>query len=271
MDHQSKVFMEEATSRNRWLSSKSRETLRKKSVCIIGVSGIGWPLAHMLLGVGIGQLYAVDDDTIETVNINRLVGVSQNDINKPKTEALAERWPNIISVVSRFPFTGSDELLRSVDLIIVAVDSVRSRMDIQSSSLMLGKLLVDTGAGFRICNKSGEVRKAWGQVIIVPPNGPCLVDHGFDPYSDQRGYSCGNRLESRAEDLNASSASLNHIVASLAVEVATNLLLSIKPTYNRIVYDHLSFTIFTHRVQRRNNCPFCGSVNTTQKIKNEGR
>ena len=244
-------------SRNTWLTLQEREALKNKKVMTIGCGGVGWIINLMLYGTGIGEICAVDSDVIETVNLNRLIGIEKREVGVAKVDALSKRADCIKGVKTLFPDKRSLEIMAGADLIIGAVDNVKSRMAIQNFVLNLNKNYIDIGVGFKICSKSRKVREAWGQVIVVKEGWPCLVEHGFEPDSDERGYTCGQSFEGLAELLNASSVTINSILSALGAEIALKVLLAKELTFNRIDYDHLKFTIDTEFVQKDENCVFC--------------
>ena len=59
--------------------------LQNREVSIIGVGGIGCPLAQYLISCGIKNLNLFDDDIIQKNNLNRQTLFNINEINKKKT------------------------------------------------------------------------------------------------------------------------------------------------------------------------------------------
>lgn len=251
------VDINQATIRNTWLTLDEREKLKDKKVMTIGCGGIGWLINSMLFGLGVGLIYAIDDDRIEPLNLNRLIGTSQADLSLYKTEALAKRIDNVRGIPAHFPSEESLTFFPQVDLIVGAVDTVAARLKIQEYVFKFKKTYIDLGAGFKICSNTKKVRKAWGQVIIIRPGWPCLVEHGFDPESDDKGYVCGQSFEELAELLNASSVTINSIISALGAEAALKILLDRELDFNRIDYNHLSYNLRVLWVEKEPNCEFC--------------
>ena len=59
--------------------------LQKKEISIIGLGGIGCPLAQYLISAGIKKLNIFDGDTIQKTNLNRQTLYSIHDIGKKKS------------------------------------------------------------------------------------------------------------------------------------------------------------------------------------------
>jgi sulfur carrier protein ThiS adenylyltransferase len=107
---------------------KIKEKLRKASVGIAGVGGLGSNAAMALARVGIGQLILVDFDKVEKSNLDRQY-YFLDQVGKLKIEALKENIekvnPNVeIKVFNKKLEKGSMEKpFRDVDVIIEGLDS----------------------------------------------------------------------------------------------------------------------------------------------------
>lgn len=65
--------------------------LRRASVLVLGVGGLGSNCALGLAMLGTGRLTLVDDDLVELQNLNRQVLYDSNTVGQPKARAAAER------------------------------------------------------------------------------------------------------------------------------------------------------------------------------------
>ena len=72
---------------------KRQLRLKNARVLLLGLGGLGCPVATTLVGAGIGQLTLVDGDRVELSNLPRQSLYQTTDIGKPKAEVAAARLP----------------------------------------------------------------------------------------------------------------------------------------------------------------------------------
>ncbi len=65
-------------------SEQNIEKIEKSKVSIIGIGGIGCPLATYLISSGVKYIQLIDGDIIEKSNLNRQILFTSNDIGKKK-------------------------------------------------------------------------------------------------------------------------------------------------------------------------------------------
>ena len=131
-------------SREISIPSIGQEGLRKlqqSSVAIIGVGGVGSAAAYYLSRSGVGRLKLIDQDIVETSNLQRLQAATANDLFHPKAEVVADKlseaaeWCNIEPIIETVTDTNASELLRDVDLIFDGLDNFRTRYILNESAL----------------------------------------------------------------------------------------------------------------------------------------
>jgi adenylyltransferase/sulfurtransferase len=80
-------------------SIDAQERLAVATVLVVGVGGLGCPLALYLAGAGVGRLILADGDTVERSNLARQPLYGEADIGRPKAEVaaarLGERFPDV--------------------------------------------------------------------------------------------------------------------------------------------------------------------------------
>ena len=57
---------------------------------IVGAGGLGSIVFEMLARLGVGKIILVDDDRVETTNLNRLIGAKKKDVSSFKVDVLKE-------------------------------------------------------------------------------------------------------------------------------------------------------------------------------------
>jgi len=115
--------------------------LKDKHIILIGLGGLGSPLAYYLASSGIGQITLVDDDIIDTTNLQRQILYSVDDVGKRKVDIAKLKMNKLspdmkINIKSeRLVSTSEVNYFRDVDLIIDATDNFETRSLINRISL----------------------------------------------------------------------------------------------------------------------------------------
>ena len=66
------------------INIEGQALLKEKHVVLIGLGGLGSPLAYYLASSGIGQVTLVDDDIIDTTNLQRQIPTPKKMLAKRK-------------------------------------------------------------------------------------------------------------------------------------------------------------------------------------------
>lgn len=69
--------------------------LKKASVLIVGLGGVGGMAAEMICRAGVGKMTIIDRDTISETNINRQLVALSTTLNLPKAKVLGDRLMQI--------------------------------------------------------------------------------------------------------------------------------------------------------------------------------
>ncbi|MCX5750916.1 MAG: HesA/MoeB/ThiF family protein [Candidatus Saganbacteria bacterium] len=148
---------------------EGQKKLLAAKVLIVGVGGLGSPVADYLVRGGVGVVGLVDSDKLELSNLHRQLLYTEKDLGKNKAEASAEylRQVNgeikIIPHVLRLDVNNVNAIIKNYDVIVDCADNFSTRYVLNDACWMAKKPLVH-----------GGVLKYEGQaMVILPGKGPC--------------------------------------------------------------------------------------------------
>ncbi|GIC78361.1 HesA/MoeB/ThiF family protein [Moritella sp. F3] len=141
------------------VGEKGQLALRNAKVLIVGVGGLGAPVALYLAAAGVGHLVIVDDDQVELTNLQRQIIFTQQQLKQTKVSAakaaLTQLNPHIhvTAIPKRLTLDSANnqmaEVLVDVDLVIDCSDNMPTRQVINKICVMQ-KLPLIVGAGIRM-------------------------------------------------------------------------------------------------------------------------
>lgn len=153
---------EERYSRQILLSEIGKEGQKKLAdakVLIVGVGGLGSPIAMYLAGAGVGTIGVIDDDVVSVTNLHRQVLYDEHQIGQSKAICARERLLNMNSSITvcayqeRLSSENAHRLISGYDIIVDGTDNFAVRYVISDTCKLLGKTYV-YGA---ICGLEGQV------------------------------------------------------------------------------------------------------------------
>ena len=127
------------------IGEAGQEKLRNAKVLIVGVGGLGSPIALYLAGAGVGTLGLVDDDQVSISNLQRQVLYAEADLGQPKPLCGARRVQGLNSDVNVevYPFRldkkNAGELIRNYDIVVDGCDNFATRYLINDCCVAAGK------------------------------------------------------------------------------------------------------------------------------------
>lgn len=161
--------------------------LKKMTVAIVGLGGLGSFVALELAHLGIGHLILIDHDTVERKNLNRLVGASVDTIGQRKVEVYAKLIRNISETtqVTTIPVSLLDrddnaarEYVKGADVIFGCVDNNGTRLILNQIAVRYMVPLIDGGSGVQLAHDSTPLIIG-GQTHVVLPGAGCLQCRGY--------------------------------------------------------------------------------------------
>ena len=140
------------------LGNEAMEKLKKSSVIVFGVGGVGGHVVEALIRSGIGHIAIVDHDTVDVSNINRQLVALHSTIGRSKVEILKERLLDInpeleVEAIEKFylPENEKDFDLSKYDYVVDAVDNMSAKISLVIRSNELGVPVISAmGAGNKL-------------------------------------------------------------------------------------------------------------------------
>jgi hypothetical protein len=169
-------------SRQSFLGRNSESVLKSASVAIVGLCGGGSHVAQQVGHVGIGSVLLVDHDTADDTNLNRMVGLTAQDVENEalKTDVLKRLIKSINPEADVQPFPMKWQLctdvLKHCTVIIGCVDSYGERDQLERFARRHMIPYVDVGMDVHGSNGEHHVT---GQVILSLPGQACMRCMGF--------------------------------------------------------------------------------------------
>ncbi|MDE6777880.1 MAG: tRNA threonylcarbamoyladenosine dehydratase [Alistipes sp.] len=138
------------------LGNEKLERLRRATVLVVGLGGVGAYAAEMIARAGVGRMTIADADAVSESNINRQLVALHSTVGRQKADVLAERLRDInpeieLTVVNEYIRDEKTyELLDSArfDYVVDAIDTLSPKMALIAAALERGYPLVSSmGAG----------------------------------------------------------------------------------------------------------------------------
>ncbi|MEW5792161.1 MAG: HesA/MoeB/ThiF family protein [Pseudomonadota bacterium] len=129
-----------------------QERLLASRVLILGLGGLGSPVAQYLAAAGIGELWLADGDRVDWSNLQRQIVHDEAHVgmNKAESAALRLRALNPAVRLRLLPtFADADTLpawVAAVDLVLDCTDNFASRFAVNAACRAAGKPLISAAA-----------------------------------------------------------------------------------------------------------------------------
>lgn len=155
--------------------------LKASRVLIVGLGGLGSPVALYLAAAGVGSLHLADFDTVDLTNLQRQVLHDNVSVGQSKVDSALSRLAAInphIELLAHRSALAEDALataVAAVDLVLDCSDNFLTREAVNAACVHAHKPLV-----------SGAAIRLEGQLSVFDPRDPaspcyhCLYGHGSD-------------------------------------------------------------------------------------------
>lgn len=227
------------------IGTSGQNSLLESHALIVGIGGLGSPVALYLTAAGIGELTLCDYDRVDLSNLQRQVLHTTGDIGELKTESATASLKAInpdVKINTIDYFADEEELgeiAQSASIILDCTDNFESRFGLNRISRAANIPLV-SGAAIR-----------WeGQVTTFDPreaNSPCY--HCLYPGSDLRDASCA---------MEGVVAPLVGVIGTMQAQAAMNSLMDLPSLVGKVLlYDAYQMEWHTITLKRNPQCPEC--------------
>ncbi|WP_312920469.1 molybdopterin-synthase adenylyltransferase MoeB [Stutzerimonas nitrititolerans] len=224
--------------------------LKQSRVLIVGLGGLGSPVALYLAAAGIGELHLADFDTVDATNLHRQILHDTASVGRTKVDSAIERIEELNPLVKVVPLRtalDADSLgpaVAAVDLVLDCTDNFAIREVVNGACVAAGKPLV-----------SGAAIRLEGQLSVFDPrvaSSPCY--HCL--------YGHGSEAELTCSEAGVAGP-LVGLVGSLQALEALKLLAGFgEPLVGRLLLiDALTSRFRELRVKRDPACAVCGTRN----------
>ncbi|MFQ5708808.1 MAG: ubiquitin-like small modifier protein 1 [bacterium] len=226
---------------------EGQKKLKQASVLLIGMGGLGSPLAMYLAAAGLGRIGMVDFDVVDSTNLQRQVIYSTDDVGNPKLQSAQERLKGINPYVqidayeTKLTSQNALDIFANYDIIIDGTDNFPTRYLVNDACVLLGKP-----------NVYGSIFRFEGQIsVFYAKQGPCYRCLYPEPPPPGLVPSC------------AEGGVLGILPGSVGLLQATEAIKLIigkgEPLIGRLLlYDALAMKFRELTLKKDPACPICG-------------
>ncbi|MEW6040609.1 MAG: molybdopterin-synthase adenylyltransferase MoeB [Elusimicrobiota bacterium] len=237
------------------VGGKGQRKLLDAKVLLIGVGGLGSPVALYLTGAGVGTLGILDSDNVELNNLHRQIIYSTDEIGKNKVEVAVQKLKrsnpdvNLIPHSVRLTSQNAMKIIGDYDIVVDASDNFPTRYLVNDACVLSKKSLVH-GAFFRYDGQA---------MVIKPQEGPCYRCLFPEPPPPGVVPAC-----QEAGVLGA----LAGVIGLIQATETLKLILGVgEPLVGKlIIFNSFEMSFRKLSVPRDKNCPVCGENPTVKEL-----
>lgn len=153
--------------------------LARLRVGLVGAGGTGSAVGEQLARLGVGELLAIDPDTLSASNVTRVHGARLADVGRPKVDVLARHAAEIGLGTAVEPVVGSildpgvAARLRGCDVVFGCTDDNAGRVVLSRLSTYYLVPVIDCGV--LVSSSGGTVIGIDARVTVLSPGYACLL------------------------------------------------------------------------------------------------
>ncbi len=246
-------------SRVRLVDGIDLDAVQSSRICIIGAGALGNEVVKNLVLYAPSLITVVDRDVVETTNLGRCFLFSRADADKSrsKVEVVRSRAREINPDCNlRAMRTDAERLnytfFSKYTLVIGCVDSVKTRLHINSNCFFAGTPYVDGGIDGLI----GRVQ------VVIPPAGACYecTVNGSHLSTIDRTYTCTGREANTYSRHIGSEPSIPGIIGSVQSLEAIKIISGIRQNGVLMMFDGMTTSIEEIVTEVNPNCQNHGRI-----------
>ncbi|HSB97046.1 MAG TPA: molybdopterin-synthase adenylyltransferase MoeB [Spongiibacteraceae bacterium] len=226
----------------------AQEKLLAAKVLIVGLGGLGSPVALYLAAAGVGELWLADHDVVDLSNLQRQIAHGENAIGRAKVASAADAVRALNSQIKvntieqKIQGDLLDDSVAAVDLVVDCSDNFRTRFALNAACWKNQKPLV-----------SGAAIRSEGQLLVIDPrraDSPCYRCLYDDAVQDEQ-LSCAQ---------NGVLAPLVGVIGTLQALEAIKLLANYgTPAIGKLlIFDAKALEWRSLVLPRAKDCTVCG-------------
>lgn len=249
------------------------------SIAVVGCSGTGAPLVEQMARLAPRELVLVDDDVVETRNLNRIPNATKKDAKakRRKVDVLADaiRRMDLGTTVRVVPRNlWSAEAVHAVvecDLVFGCMDSIDGRFLLNLLATDYVLPYIDVGVRLVASEKNADIQAVCGSVHYLQPGGSSLISRGLFTMEDVRAAGLDrNDPDAHAQQMKdgyirgaptsrPAVVSINFQLAAMAVTELLARLHPFRDSPNR-TYEHLQLDLADMTILHEQYSPACPIV-----------
>jgi molybdopterin-synthase adenylyltransferase len=146
-----------------------QKRINRASVLVVGAGGLGSPVAFYLAAAGVGKIGIVDNDVVDTSNLQRQILHSTATVGRKKVESARDTLlalnPNLEIIPHDLRLNSGNilQILKGYDVVAEGSDNFPTKFLVNDACVMTGTPVSMAGI-FRF---SGQM------LTVVPGHGPC--------------------------------------------------------------------------------------------------
>ncbi len=234
----------------RELGGPGQKKLKQARVLVIGAGGLGSPALLYLAAAGVGTIGVIDDDVVDSGNLQRQVIHRDARIGMPKVFSAEAAMKELNPFIAVRPYKRrlsddiAQDLLSDYDLVLDGTDNFDTRYLVNRSAVARGIPLV-----------SGALSQWEGQLSVFDPgtNGPCYQCIFPQAPAPELAPSCA--------EAGVLGPLPGVIGAMMAVEAVKQIAGAGQVLRGEmLIYDALWGETRKITLKRRDDCPVCGQA-----------